>query len=243
VADPNAVAGVIARGTRAAQSATNEGGHGVGALDVWTHTGEGHSAAAAQTVLLTDMPATPIESGTSVSALPGAMGQQVGALKDAAVEVGKAKGALATVGAVVNTLTSLEQLISAPFSAIPFPAYPAIRVLDMDIGLPHAHSHPPNLTPPNPVPVPLPSTGPVIPIPYVSGAATVLINGMPAGRCGDMGMGIWCGGYFPMFEIFLGSSSVWIESMRAARLVSTSQNTASFPARNQTIPRWGRWSG
>jgi RHS repeat-associated protein len=58
----------------------------------------------------------------------------------------------------------------------------------------------------------------VIPIPYVSGAATVQVNNMPAGRCGDIGMGIWCGGYFPMFEIFLGSSSVWIEGARAARI-------------------------
>ena len=41
---------------------------------------------------------------------------------------------------------------------------------------------------------------------------------MLAGRCGDMGMGIWCGGFFLMFEIFLGSSSVWIEGMRAARI-------------------------
>ena len=89
--------------------------------------------------------------------------------------------------------------------------------MDTDIGLPHAHSHPPNLIPPAP-PVPLPSAGPVIPIPYVSGAGTVLINDMPAGRCGDIGMGIWCGGYFPMFEIFLGSSSVWIEGARAARI-------------------------
>jgi uncharacterized Zn-binding protein involved in type VI secretion len=64
----------------------------------------------------------------------------------------------------------------------------------------------------------LPSTGPVIPIPILSGAGTVLINGMPAARCGDMGLGIWCGGYFPFYEIFLGSSNVWLEGARAARL-------------------------
>jgi uncharacterized Zn-binding protein involved in type VI secretion len=101
---------------------------------------------------------------------------------------------------------------------IPFPALPAIRILDMDIGLPHAHMHPPNLTPPNPVPVPLPSTGPVIPIPILSGASKVMINNMPAARCSDMGLGVWCGGYFPMYEIFLGSSNVWIEGNRAARV-------------------------
>jgi uncharacterized Zn-binding protein involved in type VI secretion len=145
------------------------------------------------------------------------MVHQVRALRQAAANIGKARGALATAGAVMNTLTSLEKAISLPLSTIPFPAFPAVRVTDMDVGLPHAHNHPPNLIPPAP-PVPLPSTGPVISIPYVSGASTVRINGMPAGRCGDMGLGIWCGGYFPMFEIFLGSSSVWIEGMRAARL-------------------------
>ncbi len=75
----------------------------------------------------------------------------------------------------------------------------------------------PNLIPPAP-PVPLPSTGPIIPIPILSGASRTLINGMPAARCGDMGLGIWCGGYFPMYEVFLGSSSVWIEGARAGRL-------------------------
>jgi uncharacterized Zn-binding protein involved in type VI secretion len=73
-------------------------------------------------------------------------------------------------------------------------------------------------SPPNPVPVPFPITGPVIPIPFFSGASRVLINGMPAARCGDIGIGVWCGGYFPMYEIFLGSSNVWIEGARAARV-------------------------
>ncbi len=114
-------------------------------------------------------------------------------------------------------LTSIEQLVSMPLSMIPFPALPAVRIFDFDIGLPHAHNHPPNLVPPAP-PVPLPSTGPVIPIPVLSGAGTVLINGMPAARCGDIGLGIWCGGYFPLYEIFLGSSNVWLEGARSARL-------------------------
>ena len=33
-----------------------------------------------------------------------------------------------------------------------------------------------------------------------------------------MGMGVFCGGFFPLFEIFLGSSSVWLEGARAARV-------------------------
>lgn len=128
------------------------------------------------------------------------------------------KGALATVGAAFGLLGKLEELLTMPFGAIPFPAFPALRITDMDIGLPHAHNHPPNLIPPNPVPIPLPSTGPVIPIPYVSGASNVLINGLPAARCGDIGLGIWCGGFFPMYEVFLGSANVWIEGSRAGRL-------------------------
>jgi RHS repeat-associated protein len=73
------------------------------------------------------------------------------------------------------------------------------------------------LIPPAP-PVPLPSTGPVIPIPIFSGAEKTLINGLPAARCGDLGLGIWCGGYFPLYEVFLGSSNVWIEGQRAGRM-------------------------
>jgi RHS repeat-associated protein len=127
------------------------------------------------------------------------------------------EGFLQHFGAAVGVLTSIEQGLSSLLSVIPFPAFPAVRILDFDVGLPHIHMHPPNLIPPAP-PVPLPSTGPVIPIPIMSGATSVLVNGMPAARCGDMGLGIWCGGYFPMYEIFLGSSSVWIEGARAARV-------------------------
>ena len=137
---------------------------------------------------------------------------------DAVYKITEAKGALQTFGASFGAMIALEQALSVPFSMIPFPAFPAVRITDTAVGLPHAHNHPPNLTPPNPVPVPLPSAGPVIPIPFISGAATVLINNMPAGRCGDMGMGIFCGGFFPMYEIFLGSSSVWLEGARAARI-------------------------
>jgi uncharacterized Zn-binding protein involved in type VI secretion len=187
---------------------------------------------------------TPIklQSGTSVAAVPAAMGQQFGATKDAAADIGKANGALATVGAVMNTLTKLEQTISIPLSAIPFPALPAIRILDVAYGLPHAHNHPPNLDPPGP-PVPLPSVGPVLPIPFVSGASTVLINGMPAGRCGDLGVGIWCGGFFPLYEIFLGSSSVWIEGMRAARLGVDITKHCTFTSPKPNDPPMGPMIG
>jgi len=161
----------------------------------------------------------------SLSGVGDGMSQQAGVVADQAASIwngqspdGKPLTTFQRVGAAFGLLSSIEQLITMPLGLIPFPALPALRILDTDIGLPHAHMHPPNLTPPNPVPVPLPSTGPVIPIPILSGAAKVLINGMPAARCGDMGLGVWCGGYFPMYEVFLGSSNVWIEGNRAARV-------------------------
>ncbi len=93
------------------------------------------------------------------------------------------------------------------------PKFPAARLfVDMVFGLPHAHSHPPNLIPPAP-PIPLPSIGPVI----CAGAVSVLINGMPAACCGDVGFGVWCGGFFPLFEVQTGSSHVFIGGARAAR--------------------------
>ncbi len=211
--DPTAVGRAIAHGAGDAEAAAQASSQH-SATDVWTHAsaGYGHQGSAD----LLDLPQSG-SSSTPLCDIPGALRMQAGDLSGAVAEIGKANGALATTGAVFGALTAAEQMVSTVVSAIPFPAFPAVRVADFDVGLPHAHSHPPNLVPPAP-PIPLPSTGPVIPIPYVSGAATVLINGMPAGRCGDIGMGIWCGGYFPMFEIFLGSSSVWIEGMRAARI-------------------------
>jgi RHS repeat-associated protein len=122
------------------------------------------------------------------------------------------KGLLDKAGAAMGLLLGMEQALSGPFSLIKFPAMPAVRVLDFALGLPHGHTHPPTYG------VPLPSIGPVIPLPWFSGAERTTINGRKAARCGDLGIGIWCGGYFPMYEILLGSSSVWIEGARAARL-------------------------
>jgi uncharacterized Zn-binding protein involved in type VI secretion len=224
-----AVASAIAQGAGRVEQISAAGSP----LDVWSRTADGIGDNAART--LSD-PAGAMRSELDGrlrqmrAALPDRQASQsvghaveatvasAGGVMEAAGKIADADGALATVGAVFGTLTSIEQMLSVPFSVIPTPALPALRITDQGIGLPHAHAHPPNLTPPNPVPVPLPSAGPVIPIPFLSGASRVLINGMPAARCGDMGLGIWCGGYFPMYEVFLGSSSVWFEGARAARI-------------------------
>jgi hypothetical protein len=111
-------------------------------------------------------------------------------------QVGTAEGVLPTVGAVIGVATAAEQALSSLAGAIPFPAFPALRITDLAVGLPHAHMHPPQPDPAAP-PVPLPSIGPVIPIPFFSGAMKTFINGLPAARCGDLGLGVWCGGLLP----------------------------------------------
>jgi uncharacterized Zn-binding protein involved in type VI secretion len=236
--DAHAVGRVIAHGAGNARAAVHAAGPHK-AIDVWSHTaaGIGHQGS-------TDLLHLPDSgfSSTPLSDVPGALKMQAGDLGGAIAEIGNAQGALATTGAVFGALIAAEQTISTLVSAIPFPAFPAVRVMDFDVGLPHAHNHPPNLIPPAP-PVPLPSTGPVIAIPYVSGAATVLINGMPAGRCGDVGMGIWCGGFFPMFEIFLGSSSVWIEGARSARIGVDITKHCTFSAPKPSDPPMGPMIG
>lgn len=237
-ADQAATVGtVLARGAGHAEGMSPQ----TSALDVWTHSYDGLAAgmhdfaadpagfvrnhAEQEARLQEAMASQHWESSTaeqaraSMSAQYDALAQQVGSFTAPVEEADgttRPKTALEYVGQTFQMLTAAEQILSTVVSVIPFPAFPAVRITDRDIGLPHAHGHPPNTPPP---PIPFPSMGPVIPIPFVSGAAQTLINGMPAARCGDMGLGIWCGGYFPMYEIFLGSSNVWIEGCRAARVL------------------------
>lgn len=154
-----------------------------------------------------------------------------------------AAAALEALAAGVGTVIGWEQQLTKPFGKIPFPAFPALRVLDFDIGLPHAHSHPPNLTPPNPVPVPLPSTGPILKIPILSGALATNINNLSAARCGDMGIGVWCGGFFPLYEVFLGSATVWVEGARAGRLAVDITKHCLFSVPKPTDPPLGPMIG
>lgn len=243
--------GVAAQGVKAAPATEKDD-----AFDVWSHTVAGAEGASQE---------QPLETWETAAESPSREwartdGEGVGASLDQQADEAlrqfqlltnqrepepgeqKVEGVLGGVGATFEVLTGLEQMISAPLAMLPFPAFPALRVMDMDIGLPHGHTHPPNLVPPAPM-VFLPSTGPIIPIPFLSGATRTLINGMPAGRCGDMGLGVWCGGYFPMYEVFLGSSSVWIEGARAGRLLVDVTRHCMFSSPKPSDPPLGPMVG
>jgi hypothetical protein len=152
-------------------------------------------------------------------------------------------GVLETLSYGVGQLTALEQQLSAKLPRVALPAFPALRVGDVAQGVPHAHGHPPNLVPPSPTPIPLPSLGPVLAIPFLSGASKTWIEAMPAARCGDIGLGMFCGGYFPMFELFLGSSSVWTEGARQARMAVDITKHCVFSAPKPNDPPLGPMFG
>mgnify|MGYP000440743069 CR=1 FL=1 len=122
-----------------------------------------------------------------------------------------APGLLQNAARGIGWMIEREKEISALFASVPYPGQPAARYFDLHFGMPHGHMHKPTMG------VPLPSIGPLLYIPYVSGAGKVTINNQVAMRCGDFGLSAWCGGYMPMNEIFFGSATVWIESARAAR--------------------------
>jgi uncharacterized Zn-binding protein involved in type VI secretion len=103
--------------------------------------------------------------------------------------------------------------LTAPIAAV-FPSLPAATIGMSYLGPPHAHSHPPSLVPPAP-PVPLPSLGPIT----LGTCVRVLINNMPAARCGDIGVAPTCGGIVPFFQVKTGSSNTFIGGNRAARFL------------------------
>ncbi|MEP7245315.1 MAG: hypothetical protein ABI885_16795, partial [Gammaproteobacteria bacterium] len=189
------VGSVIARGAQSAHAmnrAAMAEENPPGAFDVWSASHDGvaagmKAAAGNPAGFLAGSPsefaraqAASLNTSTTASnRIENSMMAQASALGGNVSGIGEAQGVLPTVGATFATLTGVEQMLSSVLSAIPFPAFPAVRIADFDIGLPHAHAHPPNLIPPAP-PIPLPSMGPVIPIPILSGASNTLINGRPA---------------------------------------------------------------
>lgn len=121
-------------------------------------------------------------------------------------------GVLGLMQAPANLLNTGLAALTAPLAAA-LPALPAATLTALSVGIPHPHSHPPSLIPPAP-PIPLPSIGTVL----LSGCISVLIGGIPAARCGDVGLVVTCGSLMPPMMIFLGSSNVFIGGKRAARM-------------------------
>lgn len=93
------------------------------------------------------------------------------------------------------------------FIAQALPSFPAGVLGSLALGLPHAHlAHPPF--------IPLPPFGAVI----LGFSVNVLIGGMPAARSGALGISPTCCGLTPFFEVFTGSSKVFISGERAVRM-------------------------
>jgi uncharacterized Zn-binding protein involved in type VI secretion len=63
----------------------------------------------------------------------------------------------------------------------------------------------------------------------------VLINGMPAARCGDIGLAPTCCGFTPFFQIKTGSSNTFIGGNRAARMLDICVACASADKREAGI--------
>ncbi|WP_020394446.1 PAAR domain-containing protein [Thiolinea disciformis] len=125
------------------------------------------------------------------------------------------QGISSVVGAPQQLVEKFEVGFAKATSSIAavFPSMPAATLMSLTLGLPHAHvAHPPSGPPPIP-PTPLPPMGPVT----AGVSIQVLINGMPAARCGDIILNPTCCGILPLGEIKTGSSNVFIGGARAAR--------------------------
>lgn len=145
----------------------------------------------------------------TVSPFTNPPGPEQGSLAQISNAVG---GILGLVGAPFQLMDTGFAIATAGIAAF-FPSLPATTLTAMHLGPPHAHSHPPSLVPPAP-PVPLPSLGATL----SAGCTSVLINGVPAARASDVGLAVCCGSLSPAFEVFTGSSNVFIGGSRAARI-------------------------
>jgi len=139
----------------------------------------------------------------------------------------KAQG---VVGAAAGLASAPTQFLDNAFARATnsisqaLPSFPVATVGSLVIGMPHTHTHPPSLIPPAP-PIPLPAIGTVL-----TGCMSVLIGGMPAARSGDFGLAPTCGSFSPVFEIFTGSSKVFIGGARAARILDMTRQCGPPPA-------------
>lgn len=135
------------------------------------------------------------------------------------------------IGAVVGLPSKGINLLNTGFAtatqaiAQVFPSLPAAMMGSLALGAPHAHiAHPPSGPPPIP-PTPLPPFGPIM----FGCTVQVLINGRPAARCGDLGLGPTCCGLPPIYEVFTGSSNVFIGGGRAARMLDITYHCKPVP--------------
>lgn len=130
------------------------------------------------------------------------------------------------IGAVMAAINAPLDTFNVAFAdataalAGAWPALPAATTMSLAIGLPHAHA---------PVPTAMPVLGSVL----TGCCMSVLIRGLPAARVGDMGINPTClGAPLPGFEIFTGSSKVFIGGARAARMFDITKHC--WPP----APRW-----
>lgn len=109
---------------------------------------------------------------------------------------------------------------------ITFESPAATLLKDIQLGLPHLHTHPPtdptatmSIDPSHPhahPPADVIATMSIGPLMF-GGARSVLIRGIPAARAGDLGLATACGCDTPIFRIATGSSKVFFGTSRAAR--------------------------
>jgi uncharacterized Zn-binding protein involved in type VI secretion len=139
--------------------------------------------------------------------------------------------AAGAIGSVVSAPAKGMDLLNTGFATATnaisqaLPCFPAATMGSLAIGAPHAHpAHPPSGPPPVP-PTPLPPGGTVM----FGCSVQVLINGKPAARSGDLGLNPTCCGLPPVFEVFTGSSKVFIGGARAARMTDITYHCKPVP--------------
>lgn len=129
-----------------------------------------------------------------------------------------------TIGKVVSLPMKPVEMLNEGFAkatnfiAQALPSFPAATLGSLAVGMPHAHpAHPPF--------IPLPPVGAVL----FGTSMQVLIGGLPAARCGDIGISPTCCGITPFFEVFTGSSKVFIGGDRAARMLDITMHCKPVP--------------
>jgi uncharacterized Zn-binding protein involved in type VI secretion len=140
-------------------------------------------------------------------------------------EVSRGLGMVASVPGKGIELLNTGFAVATDAIAQALPCFPAATLSSVAMGAPHAHiKHPPSGPPPVP-PTPLPAIGPVL----LGACLNVLIEGKPAARCGDIGLSPTCCGLPPMYEVFTGSSKVFIGGARAARQLDVTYHCRMNP--------------